>query len=187
MMPRARPINAGEQAALLVAALGLLGVSTALASASAGPPAPRINAHPPRQTRARTATFYFSDAQPRVSFRCSLDGSRPAPCSSPVHYRQILAPGQHSFSVLARSASGEYSATASYGYTINLNAPRVEVSFPARGGIYNTASWTKGCPGGRRGVWLGRRTEWRWRSDRFTHARGRERERERERPDRHVT
>lgn len=147
-MPRARPVNAGEQAALLVAALGLLGVSTALASASAGPPAPRIDSHPPRQTRARTATFYFSDAQPRVSFRCSLDGSRPIPCSSPVRYGRRLAPGQHTFSVLARSAGGEYSAPTSYRYMINLKAPRVEVSFPARGGIYNAAGWTNGCPGG---------------------------------------
>jgi hypothetical protein len=49
-------------------------------------PVPRILQKPSTRTDLRWALFTFSDKEPRVTFRCSLDRSRFVPCSSRALY-----------------------------------------------------------------------------------------------------
>jgi glucose/arabinose dehydrogenase len=62
-------------------------------------PATALGKHPPKATRATTATFTFTGG---ASFRCKLDGKPAAPCRSPKSYRK-LKPGMHTFKVWATS------------------------------------------------------------------------------------
>ncbi len=57
------------------------------------------------QTTEATATFSFSSSAPRSTFECSLDGAKPARCSSGIAYG-ALAPGAHRCGVHAVDRRG---------------------------------------------------------------------------------
>jgi hypothetical protein len=147
-----RRLNTAKRAAVVVVLLGVLGGAAAFAlAAGAAPPAPRIVSHPIDRTRARPATFRFTDARSNLSFVCSLDGGRYTACTSPERYG-VLAHGHHVFRVRARSSSGELSDPATYAWKIDLAAPRVNVKFPARRGIYGAIAWRTSCKHRRGGI-----------------------------------
>jgi large repetitive protein len=136
----------------MVVLLGVLGGAAAFAlAAGSAPPAPRILSHPVDRTRARPATFTFTDARPNVTFVCSLDGRRYTACTSPKRYG-VLAHGHHVFRVRARSSSGALSDPARYSWKIDLAAPNVKVNFPARRGTYGATAWRTSCQRRRGGI-----------------------------------
>ena len=50
------------------------------------PPTTDVTSKPPPLTNSRTATFTFDSPDPTATFRCSLNGAAPQPCTSPVVY-----------------------------------------------------------------------------------------------------
>jgi hypothetical protein len=80
------------------------------------PPVPAIVSARSVGTTSTSAQFGFTDGFPDVSFLCRLDAGQLAPCSSPVSY-SALAPGAHTFSVVARNGAGT-SGAAGYSWTI---------------------------------------------------------------------
>jgi hypothetical protein len=81
------------------------------------PPVPTITAHPQATTTAKSASFSFSDSEPRVILLCRRDGARFERCSSPTSYGS-LALGAHSFQVQARDAVGNTSTATGYSWAI---------------------------------------------------------------------
>jgi hypothetical protein len=71
-------------------------------------PTPVIGERPSDPTDKRHARFTFSDSDPSVTFRCSLDGGKWTPCVSPARYRR-LGIGEHWFRVRARHRPGRRS------------------------------------------------------------------------------
>lgn len=69
------------------------------------------HAHAPNRKGGRY-TFAFTDADPSVSFLCSIDRGKFKPCISPVVYRG-LKPGRHNFRVKAVDPSGKQSKALS--------------------------------------------------------------------------
>ena len=65
---------------------------------------------PSGSTTSQTAQFAFSSPDGGATFRCSVDGGAPAPCSSP-HDLSGLAVGTHTFSVVAVDAAGNQDAS----------------------------------------------------------------------------
>lgn len=63
-----------------------------------------IRRGPPAITRTNTQVLYFV-SEPGATFKCSLNRSRPRPCTSPKSYSN-LAPGRKVFLVRARDAAG---------------------------------------------------------------------------------
>jgi large repetitive protein len=142
-MPRFPRLNTAERAALVVALLGVLGVTAGLALAT-GVPVPRITSHPASWTRSRNANFRFTDSQPNVTFTCSLDGARFRSCGSSQGYGG-LADGRHVFLVRAKTPSGGVSDPARYSWTVDYKAPQLAVSFAANNATYGSARWRAGC------------------------------------------
>ena len=64
------------------------------------PPITTITSAPDVQTELTSATFFFEANESNVTFTCSLNGSEPQSCSSPVDY-EFLWPGTYSFEVVA--------------------------------------------------------------------------------------
>ena len=56
---------------------------------------------PSGSTTSRTARFEFSSPDATATFRCSVDGAAPSPCTSPVELSDLTV-GSHTFSVSAR-------------------------------------------------------------------------------------
>jgi hypothetical protein len=81
------------------------------------PPAPEIGERPGTVTSANEAGFSFSEAEPGVEFECALDDEELAPCESPQYYTG-LEDGDHAFTVAARDAAGNKSASARFEWTI---------------------------------------------------------------------
>jgi large repetitive protein len=78
-------------------------------------------------TNIANAAISFTSSE-SVGFRCSLDGSAYAACSSPASYSN-LADGGHTFSVIGVDALGNLSAApASYSWTIDTGAPTVTIT-----------------------------------------------------------
>lgn len=89
------------------------------------PPAgPTITAKPPALTNQTGASFSFSGAQAGVTLLCDLDGRGPAACTSPKVYAG-LGDGAHVFTVQARDAAGNLSASANHSWTIDATPPPV--------------------------------------------------------------
>jgi parallel beta-helix repeat protein len=66
-----------------------------------GEPETTILSGPPEITSSRTATFNFYSDQPGATFRCSIDGSPPTPCTSPYVAGPLATETEHSFEVWA--------------------------------------------------------------------------------------
>jgi hypothetical protein len=73
---------------------------------------------PSGSTASRTARFEFSSPDATASFRCSLDGAAPSPCTSPVELSD-LAVGSHTFSVVAvDTATNQDASPATRTWTV---------------------------------------------------------------------
>jgi hypothetical protein len=88
------------------------------------PPAPTITAAPTSPTTATSASFSFTDADATATFECRLDGATFAVCTSPTVYGGPLAVGSHTFSVRARTSTGNagLSPNTNFTWTITLVA-----------------------------------------------------------------
>ena len=87
-------------------------VSTPLVGSGARPYAPprtKINKHPKRHTRHRTARFSFAANEP-ATFECKLDRNPWTPCATPV--KQKVAKGKHKFKVRATDSFGQLDPSA---------------------------------------------------------------------------
>jgi hypothetical protein len=73
-------------------------------------PQTRITAGPSGRTSTRAALFRFAANEPRISFRCKLDGGAWRRCGSPKRLRG-LRPGRHVFRVAAVDAAGNRDLT----------------------------------------------------------------------------
>lgn len=110
-----------------VAASNKSGTDTSPATATwkvdtVAPPAPSITGAPAATGNNTSATFAFSDAEPGVSWKCTLDGSALASCTNPVTYSG-LAEGSHTFTVRAVDAVGNTSAPDTSTWAIDTTAP----------------------------------------------------------------
>lgn len=82
------------------------------------PPAPSITSKPsdPQSAADGQSTFVFGDTESGVAFRCSIDGTAEAGCTSPKSY--TLGQGHHTFAVVAVDAVGNRSEVAAYVWDI---------------------------------------------------------------------
>jgi S-layer homology domain len=115
------------------------------------PPTAVIHSHPPSTTTSSSATFTFSATGGATSFRCAIDSSAYAPCTSPKTYTN-LGVGQHAFYVQGVNAVG---AGAAASFEWRVTNPFTDIgSSPFRGdilwlygeGITGGCSATKFCP-----------------------------------------
>jgi hypothetical protein len=96
-------------------------------------PPPSIDSAPANPANSASATFAFSDTAAGVTFRCSLDGSAYAACSTPAGYAG-LSDTSHTFSVQAVDpSSGNTSAPTTATWAIDTKAPVVTLTSPASG------------------------------------------------------
>jgi acetyl esterase/lipase/plastocyanin len=91
------------------------------------PPTVSIQSGPNVTTQLGQATFTFT-ADPGVTVRCSLDGARPQPCSSPIHYTG-LGSGQHSFAVEGFKGTGAGDPSIYYWTVDPLDIGAADFSF----------------------------------------------------------
>ena len=71
-----------------------------------------------------SASFAFSSTKANSTFKCSLDGSTFAACSSPKDYPGPLSQGNHTFRVRAIDATGTQDPTpASRSWSVDTNVP----------------------------------------------------------------
>jgi hypothetical protein len=68
-------------------------------------PATAITSGPGATSGAHEQPIAFAASEPGVTFTCSRDGRRSAPCSSPMTLRHLTL-GRHAFAVRARDAAG---------------------------------------------------------------------------------
>ena len=88
------------------------------------PPTTTIGAKPTNPSKSSSPSFSFSSNEGSTTFMCSLDGSAPALCTSPVTYSKI-ARRSHLFEVHAVDQAGNADQTPdSYAWT-NGSAPKV--------------------------------------------------------------
>ncbi len=74
------------------------------------PPETQITKAPKAKTHATTVKFKFSSSEVGSTFKCSLDGKKFRPCTSPKQYK-ALRPGKHVFKVQAIDAAGNADST----------------------------------------------------------------------------
>src|SRR5438105_10485447 len=121
---------AGRRGVVVASVLALVGVLltgyfVTEALAASKPPAPTITGSPANPTATATtasATFTFTDSA-GLTFKCSLDDSAFAACTSPKSYSG-LAQRNHTFSVDAVSGSSTSSAT-SFSWAIVPPTPTI--------------------------------------------------------------
>jgi hypothetical protein len=85
-----------------------------------------ISGGPSGAVLSTDATFAFAGSDPApgtpLTLTCSLDGGAPTPCSSAITYHD-LAPGAHTFSVVAKDAAGNSDGTpATRSWTVLADA-----------------------------------------------------------------
>jgi hypothetical protein len=81
------------------------------------PPTSTITSGPPEVGSDTSAQFQFDANEPRVWYRCSLDGAEESICDSAVTYAN-LAPGAHTFTVRPTDAFGNEGAPTAYAWTV---------------------------------------------------------------------
>jgi DNA-directed RNA polymerase specialized sigma24 family protein len=91
------------------------------------PPVVRIETHPAKASRSRSATFRFSASESGAKLECALDGADFRPCESPRGYRR-LKPGRHRLAVRATGVSLAPSEPVVYTWTIDTRAPRTRIT-----------------------------------------------------------
>jgi L,D-peptidoglycan transpeptidase YkuD (ErfK/YbiS/YcfS/YnhG family) len=94
------------------------------------PPETSLDSGPDALTKDTSATFTFHASDPSATFRCTLDGAAPEPCTSPTTYSR-LADGDHTFAVAA-SAGGSTDATpATQSWSVDTTPPSVPTGLSA--------------------------------------------------------
>jgi hypothetical protein len=93
---------------------------------TAAPPAPSITAKPASLSTTTSASLSFTDSESAVAFRCTIDLSASAACSSPRTYSK-LSHGAHSFGVQAVDAAGKRSDSTTWSWSIDSLAPPAPV------------------------------------------------------------
>ena len=107
------------------------------------PPDTTITAQPPATTTSTSASFSFSSASSDAAFVCSLDGSDPSSCTSPITYSG-LGVGSHTFRVAASDSAGTDPTPAAWTWTIQSPppppppAPKIAGFSPSSGGAGTT-------------------------------------------------
>ena len=109
------------------------------------PPTPTITLFPANPTASQSAAFNYTDSLAGVSFKCSLDGSPFATCSSSGVTYSKLADGSHTFRVEAQFGGNTPSTPANFIWSVDISAPKLILTFPASGGTYNASGWNGGC------------------------------------------
>ncbi|UJA20407.1 S8 family serine peptidase [Thermoleophilia bacterium SCSIO 60948] len=113
----ARAVPLSPQAA---SGAGLLDAFEAVSASVAPAAKPVITKRPKPRTSSNRAVFAFRSTR-AAGFRCSLDGKRAKPCSSPVRYT-VAKPGRrakrHTFSVFAVNGLGERTAAAKASWSV---------------------------------------------------------------------
>jgi hypothetical protein len=122
--------------------LGNVGTSSSITFSvdTLPPPVPTITASPAATSATTAPSFSFTDAEPGVTFRCSLDGATASVCSSPQALSG-LAQGLHSFGVMAVDSAGNASSAATYTWTVQSAAPTISAK-PAATSATTSPSFT---------------------------------------------
>jgi PASTA domain/Bacterial Ig-like domain len=82
---------------------------------------------PPAHSNSTSASFDFSATESGSTFKCSLDGSAFATCTSPVSYSS-LSEASHTFSVEATDPAGNTDASpATYTWTVDVTPPDTSI------------------------------------------------------------
>jgi hypothetical protein len=89
------------------------------------PPAPAITQQPPAVTNQTSARFAYSDGEAGVAYECKVDGIGFQDCTNPVSWWGLSGDRNEliTFSVRARDAAGNRSATTTYTWRIDTTAP----------------------------------------------------------------
>lgn len=93
---------------------------------TAAPQAPSITDRPASLSTTTSPSFSFADSESGVVFRCTIDSSALAACSSPRSYSN-LSQGAHSFGVQAVDAAGKRSGSTTWSWSIDSLAPPAPV------------------------------------------------------------
>jgi hypothetical protein len=94
------------------------------------PPTTEVTAQPPSLTNSTTATFAFTSPDPTAGFRCSLNGSPPQPCTSPVVYTG-LADASRSLLIQAVDRAGNVDPLAQpINWTVDTTPPDTTLANP---------------------------------------------------------
>jgi hypothetical protein len=86
------------------------------------PPPPSITGHPRDPSNDTNPTFEFADDEPGVTFHCRLSRGPFPPCTSPQSYSSHTD-GPDTFYVKAVDGAGNESASTSFSWTIDTQAP----------------------------------------------------------------
>ncbi|MFN2613570.1 MAG: Ig-like domain-containing protein [Actinomycetota bacterium] len=90
------------------------------------PPAITITSGPSGTWGSTTAVFAFT-ADQGVMFRCSIDGSAPSSCTSPVTYTGLAA-GSHTFTVAATNPDDGATSSIARTWTVDTTRPFVTLT-----------------------------------------------------------
>ena len=91
------------------------------------PPSPSFASKPANPTNVTTAAFVLADSEAGVSFECQLDGASFTACTTMPSYPG-LADGSHTLAARAVDTAGNRSATASYTWTVDTQAPSATIT-----------------------------------------------------------
>ena len=101
-----------------------------------------LDSQPANPTNSLVAAFAFSASKAGCTFACKLDSATYAPCASPI--APAVAPGSHTFAVLATDATGNADdMAATYTWTVDVTPPDTSiVTHPANPTNSGTAAFT---------------------------------------------
>jgi Big-like domain-containing protein len=103
------------------------------------PPQTTIGSGPAGPTNDPTPTFAFASNEPGSSFECQLDSAGFSGCSSPLT-TPPLDDGPHSFEVRATDEAGNTGLPASRSFSVDTEAPQIDLTAPAAGSFSSTAT-----------------------------------------------
>jgi hypothetical protein len=94
------------------------------------PPTTQITGKPPALSSSKTATFTFTSPDPTATFRCTLNGSTPAACTSPLTYTG-LADATRSLLIQAVDPAGNVDTQAQpINWTVDTTPPVTTLVVP---------------------------------------------------------
>jgi hypothetical protein len=94
------------------------------------PPTTQITGQPPKLTTSKTSTFTFTSPDPTATFRCTLNGSTPAACTSPLTYTG-LADATRSLLIQAVDPAGNVDTQAQpIVWTVDTTPPDTTIANP---------------------------------------------------------
>jgi hypothetical protein len=108
-----------------------LGANKSWTFTTVAPPETTIdpNTGPTGTVTSTSASFAFSSSKPNSTFKCSLDGSTFAACTSPQDYPGPLSQGDHTLKVRAIDATGTPDPTpASRSWTVDTVGPDATIT-----------------------------------------------------------